>query len=527
MASRALLLVLTFALPLILEASEASAYSCTDGQTCLCDCYANTDGTSNDTGSGAYANATCEARGIPKRSVDFCEDFENALLNDGDTQVYNDQAVIDYGDDARWGDGWSQVYGPTAGDCLGSLPSGQGIKARGAEGTHSWSCFNIVQEGACEITDSDCVYDGTSSLSLKQRPGSESSMGSGKTFATPRRKSFGITMMMRWSDNYVSPHDPGTESVAHKTDQFLTSGGSCNFGCSTTNAGASQTPFGSVFLELEADPEAPDGVVSIGSTEFTETSPGSVSGGWRYTAPSNLYTFQRGTWRCFQQKVTGLGEENGSVTHWVDGTKVFEATNLDLIYKAGTGAAANNNGANEILFDNYYNTGYDGSTLAMRGEDNIVFSNGDPVPCAEVANASGGQTPTITISSVTSSDSTPAFNTAIAVTVTFASAYTTGNFSAKVDCENDGGYEDGTQTGANSPIAVSGVCAYASSGAKTIGVQVTDTGPTATDTDTVGVTVESAPAGPTWSGVPGNSAGDGYYTPNGSGGSGSAGPAAF
>lgn len=122
---------------------------------------------------------------------------------------------------------------------------------------------------------------------------------------------------------------------------------------------------------------------------------------------------------------------------------------------------------------------------AMPTCDQMQFSAGEPPP-----------TPTITIDQLTPSDATPAYATAFTLDVAYTASDTTGTITCSADLENDGGYEDGSDTGA-SVQTITGL-SYSSSGAKTIGVRCVDES-TASDTETVGVTVseQQAPAPPT------------------------------
>jgi hypothetical protein len=353
-------------------AAQAKDTPCTYGQNCLCDRLKKT--------SDPLYNP----------SVIFCEDFENPVLNNGD----NYQPGVD-----GLADGWSRKYGPGPGDCLDlKYPSGTGQRDEGSEGTNAHSCINIVQEGACEV-GTDCVFEGTSALAFRYRPNHTGGIMGGTKFIGGPTTNFGVTMLWKVTPNFVSPHDPGGNGPGAKSDEYGVSD-SCILGCSTFNAGAGAQayPFAGVTKPMtgRANPTILRGVGEQGDD------------GYRFAPTTTDYQQSRdwpkGTWACYQTKWTGWGTKSASMTYWLNGREIIKMTNYDM-----TTMVNNQGGVGGFSWNDYYNgadgtgSGYTGSSLAYRIEDNVVVTNGDPVSCdavgftgaASAGDPSGGTTTTL------------------------------------------------------------------------------------------------------------------------------------
>jgi len=358
----AVLRALALALPLILAAAGAAAKdeACTDGVDCLCD-----DIAALEADSGA--------------TVVFCEDFEAASLNDGDTSEGSDA------NGTIWGDGWATKYGAGSDACIDlSKPPGIGRRDDGMEGTHSWSCVNVVQEGACEV-GTDCVMQGTSSLTHRYIPGNTNGISSngisGSAWTVTR--DFGITMAVKWSSNYSSPNENSVSGA--KTNEFG-DGLNCILGCSALNAGAStdDAPFANTVKRLSSNP---GGSVATGACAYE-------SEGYRCTASPGSYSMTKGEWMCLRVTYTNWGLAGGTFTYELDGEELIDVTGLNF----SSHLDGDTDGIGSMRFNAYYNgvgpgdTGYAGGTQAYRGEDNIVVTNGAPVSCAAIG-FSGGAPP--------------------------------------------------------------------------------------------------------------------------------------
>lgn len=344
--------------------------ACTDGQNCLCDRL-------KKTGDALY-----------DPTVLFCEDFEDPALNDGSALVYNDSYVSQYGSDARWGDGWARKYGAPTSECMSqSLPGGLGIKQRGAEGTHAWSCVNVVQETACEV-ESDCVFEGTSSLGFRMVRNKTNGIVGRAQFSPSDIRNFSVTIAMKVTTNYVSPKDSGSNGPAHKTDEWGYND-NCIMGCSTSNAGNPAWPFAAALKTFSSNP---GGSVMRGVGEWDGVS------GYRYGPTSTDYNFNtmwgKGNWGCLQMKWTGWGTSSAEAFYWFNGQEIIHLKNLDMRTLAG-----NSNGLRDFAFNAYYNgadglgSGYTGPSTAYRLEDNIVVTSGPPVACSSIGFGTVPPTP--------------------------------------------------------------------------------------------------------------------------------------
>ncbi len=341
-------------LALVASGAAAKDTPCTDGVDCLCDRLAN------------------PADPLYDPNVVFCEDFEDPRLNNGDQLVPGVDGPAD---------GWADKYGPPSNGCLdASQPAGQGLRDEGAEGTHPWSCFNIVQEGACEV-GSDCVFDGTSSLGHRMRPGATQGIF-GRASLTRPATNFGLTMVWKLSDNYVTPKERA-DRVAQKSNEFGAYD-HCILGCSVNNAGNPDYPFAATLKPFSRNP---GGRALMGNLEWDG------SAGLRFGPTQSDYDFERdwgkGRWACVQMQWTGWGTSNASAKYWINGRPVLELAGIDMTALAGNRDAG---GLRGFAFNNYYNNGYPGPSIAYRLEDNIVIRDGPPASCATIGFDSANAT---------------------------------------------------------------------------------------------------------------------------------------
>jgi hypothetical protein len=338
----------------------AKDQTCTDGVNCLCDRISKSGDPSFTPG------------------VLFCEDFEDPKLNNGS----NYQRGVD-----GPADGWADKYGPGNQTCIDpTQPSGIGTRDEGEEGRQSFSCIDVVQENSCEVGN-DCVFDGVSSLAFRLRPGIGAGIMGVAYFSPTNVRNFGFTYAVKLSSNYVGPHDPGSNGPANKTNEWGQSM-SCILGCSTFNAGATSWPFAA---GMKAFGSNPGGTVVRGRGEWDGDS------GYRFAPTQADYDFNRdwgkGNWGCFQMQWTGWGTSNATAKYWFNGKEIYNMQNFNM---ASLGGEAS--GIRSFVWNAYYNgadgtgSGYTGSSLAYRLEDNLVVTSGVPASCAAIG-LTGAPTP--------------------------------------------------------------------------------------------------------------------------------------
>ena len=340
--------------------AQAKDTACTYGQNCLCDRLKKT--------SDPLYNP----------NVIFCEDFENPVLNNGDSYQRGVNGK---------GDGWATKYGPPSDGCLDlSQPAGQGLRDEGAEGTQSWSCFNVVQENVCEV-ESDCVFEGTSSLAFKFKPNNTGGIIGRGNFTGGNTRDIGITIAMKVTRNFISPKDPGNNGPGAKTNEWGNLD-QCIMGCSTFNAGNPSFPFAAGMKTFTSNPNP---VVLRGQGEWDGVS------GYRFGPKSADYDFTRdwgkGNWGCLQIKWTGWGTSAAEGTYWFNGKEIISMKNFNM-----STLKDNQSGIAGFSFNSYFNgadgtgSGYTGTSMAYRIEDNLVVTRGNPVSCEAVGfSASGAQ----------------------------------------------------------------------------------------------------------------------------------------
>lgn len=334
--------------PVLCEAKDAP---CTDGVNCLCD------------------RISVPSDPLYTPGVLFCEDFEDPVLDNGSRYMR--------GVDGR-ADGWARKYGPGSDDCIDvGVPSGLEQRDEGMEGTQAFSCFNVVQESRCEV-GTDCVFEGTSSLAHRLRPGHTGGIVGLGTFSQTFLRDFGATMAVKVSTNYASPKEPGN-GPAHKMNEWG-EGFQCIMGCATNNAGNPSWPFAAGLKDFTANP---GGTLLRGVGEWDGVS------GYRFGPTHTDYDFDRdfgkGVWGCLKMQWTGWGTSNAEATYWFNDNEIVHLTNFDMHTLIDNAA-----GIRSFVFNDYFNgsdgigSGYTGSSLAYRIEDNLVITSGAPASCAKI-----------------------------------------------------------------------------------------------------------------------------------------------
>ena len=345
--------------------AEAKDVSCTDGFDCLCDRISRSSDPAFTPG------------------VLYCEDFENPVLNNGSNYVA--------GVDGR-ADGWADKYGAGKTDCLDmQYPSGTGQRDEGMEGRQPFSCIDIVQETTCEV-ESDCVFDGKSSLAHRLRPGHTGGIVGEAIFSSTKVRNFGVTMAVKVTTNYASPKDGNNNGPAHKMNEFG-NGYQCIMGCSTFNAGNPGWPFATAMKSFGSNP---GGTVVRGVDEWS-----AGDGGYRFGPTKTDYDFDRdlgkGRWGCLKMQWTGWGTSNASAIYWFNDREIIRVNGLDM-----TTLAENADGISEFFYNDYFNgsdglgSGYTGSSLAYRVEDNMVVTSGAPASCVAIGLGDGSTPPPVT-----------------------------------------------------------------------------------------------------------------------------------
>lgn len=334
MMSRMLLLFAVIALVLSSTSVQAKDEACTYGVNCYCDRVKNPSDSLYD----------------PKAL--FCEDFENPSFNDG-------------------GPGWTASYPGIVDGCMESRTA----YPRGVEGTCPTCCINIVQESKCEASgENDCVFQGSQAMGHRLPPGRTGGIvGDGGKAVWPTTRTFGVTYLVRYSSNYVDP------SVAQKTNEFG-DGRHCILGCSTHNAGRNVPFSASLFSNFQNGKTGFDIGGSVVKGQIAK-----LDIGWAVGPNVSDYEWRNthgpGKWMCHQMHWKNWGTSNATLRFWINGNVVIHVTNMNM---AGN-LSADSEGVNKFVWNNYYNGGYPGSTIAYRYEDNIHVTGGDePIPCAAV-----------------------------------------------------------------------------------------------------------------------------------------------
>ena len=390
-------------------------------------------------------------------NIKYCEDFESPTYNQGSTCTRG----VDCG--------WTDKYGAPVDGCW-TAPFDHN-----AEGTCATCCYNMVQEGACEVPgQTGCVFQGTQAFGHRFHPGA--TQGNVGSRAIGTGTNFGVTMAVKFSNNFYNTDAP------KKTDEFGPSG-NCILGCSsgTIVSPVAGNPYHASFFMNSAisGMSVVKGLVNSDSTGFR----------WAANVPAGQYDFNRdfgvGTWHCRQMHITGVGQAGARIRDWMDGTLLVDVQNVDLSKMHDASA-----GLNSITFDNYVNGGYGGSSIAYRYEDNIVVtSSAEPVPCSVIGF--GGSSPSITVTGVTPATSTGNVTLSTgSVVVTYTNNNgATGNATISIDCGS--GSNPSPVTGA-SPVTVPSACSYATPGTYTLTAGAVNGSLTSSGTATITATTANS-----------------------------------
>jgi len=345
---------------------EVNSGACTDGVDCFCDRV-------NDSGDSIYDANTI-----------FCEDFEDPSLED---------RTVDPG--AQGSSGWFLKYPGQVGECFSQATYGSWV----VEGPEAEFCVNVVQPGACDNPDPDCVHDGNASAGFKFRPGRGGGF-MGTALFSENTTTFGATIIKKYSTNFVDVGFP------IKTDEFSRSGGKaahCFFGCNTTNLANITDP----------EPNNPLSTVNPGSMAIgtslacaeNASCYGTGSGGtigrkcndypantscsasMHFTPEPTTWDtgdWPLGDWACLQFHIAGWGTSNGTIRFWRNGVLQGTRTGVNL-----TDMRDGENSIGQLAWNNYYNgagtpQGYDpGLEKAYTYEDNVHVTKGpEPISCA-------------------------------------------------------------------------------------------------------------------------------------------------
>lgn len=387
-----------------------SDVSCTDTVSCFCDCISS-PGT-----PGTYANATCEAAGYARWSsatILLCEDFDNDAFDDGT------------------GNAFSAVYpGADDNDC----PNGPGSND-GDEGTDDDDCYNIVQDGACDGNATNTVTAcALGRNSFGQKFDTTYTHGRHGNASFSNTSSIAATIVLKYGTGFYKSSgvkndewltsEHGTEGWPLGQDTYVPcdsyqfkgcSGGctafehnspdyntactrddlnhgtrifwNCNEGgsgapnnCPSTATGCTQTWIDNMTIT--------QGIIGCSGQEWGWSA-------WKADYPGGSFSWPLGDWACSTVKVTGVGTTNATVVQtWMNQAGVEETvvqiSGIDL-------SIGQHSRLKDGISFNNYNNGGDGTGSGYctnaggtglgcdrnyRYEDNLVITNGDPVPCS-------------------------------------------------------------------------------------------------------------------------------------------------
>lgn len=341
------------------DADAQGRGSCTDGQDCYCDRV-------KSSGDPLYdPNAI------------FCEDFEDPILNYSREPVNGDK-----GDS-----GWAQTYPGQVGGCFDRNHGGWNV-----EGPEDYKCVNVVQSGACDSPDANCVFDGNNSLGLKFRPGQTGGIVGTADFDSATRR-IGYTYIYRYSKNFVRPSGPV------KTNEFG-DGNNCLLGCNTNNidrwhpSDPSPPPSMSSWIPKAMSMGLPEANCPNGSC-FGRLIRGvqGVSNSYHLAPRDGDYgesDHPIGAWGCQSFHIDGWGTADATIRSWHNGALLVHVEGADLTgLRHGTAPMAS------FVFNNYHNNGYPGSSVAYIYQDNIHITTGpEPISCDALGFAAGTSTDT-------------------------------------------------------------------------------------------------------------------------------------
>lgn len=368
------------------SSSVRSLAVCTDGVNCYCDDIAN----------------PASQWFVP--NLLFCEDFEEAALNDGT------------------GAGWTNKYGygnsGSDADCTDDNYTREGTaEARDV-------CINIVTEAVgasgCDNYGAndglDCVREGSQSLGLRYNPRAPYAPANtrngifgggykGTSWTPPTDGNFSVTMARKWSLNFEGPF-----GSANKSHEFSTNNGNelqCLLGCALNSC--ADFPYGyynPILTSTEPGVTEPracptclcglsggwqpfDGVGFLDFTPRTgRLSAATVNRGYAFqTTDAAVVDFgpmtnyqpdtTLGEWHCSQFHYSGWGTTNTRVRWWWDGVLIIDVTGVDTV-----NMNPSNKAFARFAWNNYFNDSYRGGTRAYQYQDMMTVSHGpEPVPC--------------------------------------------------------------------------------------------------------------------------------------------------
>jgi hypothetical protein len=160
---------------------------------------------------------------------------------------------------------------------------------------------------------------------------------------------------------------------------------------SSGSAGANHPFAGGIFNTGTPSPSMVLGLSSVpsGLPGFTYFSPDRSRYQWGTTNKLDQ-------WGCFQMHWDGWGTSNTRFRYWFNGAPIIEGRmNSSTMYQGNDA-----NGLGSIVWNNYYNgadgigSGYPGSTVAYRYEDNVIVTDGtEPISCAAIGAGSSSTPP--------------------------------------------------------------------------------------------------------------------------------------
>jgi hypothetical protein len=348
------LLALAVALVSLPPLAAAKDEACTYGVDCLCDRF----------------------KGDP--TVLFCEDFEDPELPNLATRGH-----------------WHDKYGVGIQGCTADNTSSAlfrtGFYPDPGAVSQNKACVAHVRETSCEVpTQIDCVFQGTFSLGHRMKPGKTGGILGVAKFRKSRR--FGLTMMIKWSKNYMPPGTCSECGPAHKMNEFG-DGVHPLIGATLGTAGQNHPFAGGILTGGVPNPIASLGAaVKAFDLPFVYFSPDRSRYQWGTT-------YRADQWGCFQMHWNGWGTASTRFRYWFNGQQIIDGTiNSSTLFQN-----QDIDGIGSMIWNNYYNgntpaqdvnTGYPPSgTIAYRYEDNVIMTDAaEPVPCATVGFGSSGGT---------------------------------------------------------------------------------------------------------------------------------------
>ena len=246
--------------------------------------------------------------------------------------------------------------------------------------------YNVVAEtdGQCDVPgEVDCVLDGNQAFGHHFLPGQTGGIVGETSFDIGR--TFGVTLAFKFSENFVDP------SVAMKSNEFGARNATCLLGCSTSNAGSRNVPFGwGIIGTLPLAPELLVGKqqqIDVGLSFNVDPRQYEWRGSMRAGDDPDKVIAAPGRWICQQVHFRNWGTANTELRAWIDGKLVLHVRGLDMTGMRGPDGqpSPDLDDPGYMVFNHYYNGGYAGSAPAYRYEDNVVITRAaEPVGCEAI-----------------------------------------------------------------------------------------------------------------------------------------------